>query len=154
MNPRSTNCEADALTTTPSRRLCSRSDLPVSRQGAALSPLTIWYYGLRALFLLAKAALAYLPIVLSVALRPLFPFQQAQYAQVFRLKPVPFCKFFAGLGSTNNSAMSPLLLSDSRSVLISLFFHLKLSGRNCLLSPPVLQSTSDIRDSDIRDFHL
>ena len=32
------------------------------------------------LFLLAKVALAYLSTALSVALRPLFPFQQAQYA--------------------------------------------------------------------------
>ena len=42
-----------------------------------LSHLTIWYFGLTArfLFLLAKAALAYLPTALSMALRPLFPFQ-------------------------------------------------------------------------------
>ena len=70
---------------------------------------------------LAKTALAYLPTALSVALRPPFSFQQAQYAQVFPLKPGPFCKLFAGLGSTNGSATSLLLLSDSRSVLASLF---------------------------------
>ena len=39
--------------------------------------LMIWYFGLTALFLLAKAALAYLPTAFSVALRPLFPFQQS-----------------------------------------------------------------------------
>ena len=82
----------------------------------------IWYSGQTALFLflLAKPALAYLPTALSVAPRPLFPFQQAQYAQVFPLKPAPFCTLFAGLGSTNKSAISLLLLSDSRSVLATL----------------------------------
>ena len=51
-----------------------------------LSPLMIWCSGQTALFLflLAKAASAFLPTALSVALRPPFPFQQAQYAQVFR----------------------------------------------------------------------
>ena len=45
-----------------------------------LSCLMIWYSGLTdlLLFLLAKSALAYLPSALSMALRPLFPFQQAQ----------------------------------------------------------------------------
>ena len=84
-----------------------------SRQGAALAhldslPLMIWYSGQTALFLLARAALAYLPSALSVALRPLFPFRQAQYAQVFPLKPAPFCTLFAGLGNTNKSAISLL----------------------------------------------
>ena len=66
-----------------------------------LSHLTIWCSGQTALFpfLLAKATLAYLPTALSVALRPLFPFQQAQYVQVFS---------------------SLLLLSDSHVVLATL----------------------------------
>ena len=87
-----------------------------------LSPPMIWYSELMALFLflLAKAALAYLLTAFSVALRPLFPFQQAQYAQVFSLKPAPFCMLIAGLGSTNKSATSLLLLSDSHSVLATL----------------------------------
>ena len=108
---------------------CSRSDPPFFCQGAALAhldslPFMIWYSGLMALllFLLARAAAAYLPtaLSLSVAPRPLFPFQQAQYAQVFPRKPAPFCALFAGLGSTDKSAIS-LLLSDSRSVLSSIF---------------------------------
>ena len=111
---------------------CSRSDPSLSRQGAALAHLdsTPWTdgscmakalcSGLIALFLLARAALVYLPTALSVALRPLFPFQQAQYAQVFRLKPAPFCTLFAGLGSTNKAATF-LLHSDSCSVLSSVF---------------------------------
>ena len=106
---------------------CSRSDPPLSRQGAALAhldslPLMIWYSGLTALFLflLARAAPAFLPTARVVALRPLFSFRQAQYAQVFPLKPAPFCTLFAGLGSTNKSAISLLLLSNSRSVLATL----------------------------------
>ena len=87
-----------------------------------LSLLMIWYSGQTALFvfLLAKAAPAYLPTALPVALRPLFPFRQAQYAQVFPLKPAPFCTLFAGLGSTNKFAISLLLLSHSRCVLAAL----------------------------------
>ena len=56
------------------------------------------------LFLLARAVPAFSPTALSVALRPFFPFQQAQYVQVFPLKPAPFCTLFAGLGTTNKSA--------------------------------------------------
>ena len=115
-----------------------------------LSPLMIWCFGLTALFLFlfAKATPAYLPTALSVALRPLFPFRQAQYAQVFPLKPVPFCTLFAGLGSTIKSAISllfsyylTLVLSSPPCPLLHLSSYLKLcgrSGRNCFLSPPVL----------------
>ena len=132
-----------------------RSDLPLSRPGAALAhlhslfPLMIWYSGQMALFffLLAKTAPAYLPTALSVALRPLFPFRQTQYAQVFSLRPAPFCMLFAGLGSTNKSAISLLLsyyltlVLSSPSCPLHLSFYFKLcgrSGRSCLLSPPVL----------------
>ena len=87
------------------------------------SPFVIWYSGLMALFLffLVNAIPAFLPTALSVVLRPLFPFQQAQYDPVFLLKHAPFCKLFAGLDSTSKSATSLLLLFDSRSVLATLF---------------------------------
>ena len=84
---------------------------------------------------------------LSVALRPLFPFQQAQYAQVFLLKPAPFCTLFAGLDNTTKSATSylssylTLVLFSPPCSLLHLSFYLNFSGRsskNCLLSPPVL----------------
>ena len=86
------------------------------------SPFMIWCFGQTSLFffLLARAAPTFLPTALSVALRPLFPFRQAQYAQVSPLKPAPFCTLFAGLGSTIKSAISLLLLSDCRSVLATL----------------------------------
>ena len=62
---------------------CSRSDPPSLAKvrlslTSTLFPLMIWYSGQTALFLLEKAALAYLLIALSVALRPLFLFQLAQ----------------------------------------------------------------------------
>ena len=143
---------------------CSRSNSPLSRQGAALAHLDslftmIWYSGQTALFLslLARAAPAYLPTALSVALRPLFPFQQAQYAEVFPLKPAPFCTPFAGLGSTNKSAISLLfsyyltfVLSLPPCPLLHLSSYLKLcgrSGRNCLLFPPVLSGCNRSPDT-------
>ena len=110
----------------------------------------IWYSGQTALFFfrLANAAPAFLPTALSVTLRPLFPFRQAQYVQVFPLKPAPFCTLFASLGSTTKSSIF-LLFSYYLTLVRSLppypFLHLssylKLcgrSGRNCLLSPPFL----------------
>ena len=128
---------------------------PCSRQGAAIAhldflPLMIWCFGQTALFLFlfAKAAPAFLPTALSVALGPLFPFRQAQYVPVFSLKPAPFCMLFAGLGKTKKSAIFllffyylTLVLSSLPCPLLHLFSYLKLcgrSGRNCLLSPPVL----------------
>ena len=108
--------------------LHASAPIPLSFAKVWLSPtltfssLMICYSGLMALFLflLARAAPAYLPTALSVALRPLFPFRQAQCVQVFPLKLAPFCTLFAGLGSTNKSAISLLLLPDSRSVLATL----------------------------------
>ena len=141
----------ESTLTTP----CSRSDPPHSRQGAALAhldslPLMIWYSGQTALFLffLARAAPAFLPTALSVVLRPLFPFWQAQYAPVFPLKPAPFCTLFAGLGNTNKSGIFllfsyylTLVLSSPPCPLLHLSCYLKLcgrSGRNCLLSSVLL----------------
>ena len=110
-----------------------------------LSSLMIWCCGQTALFLflVAKVAPAYLPTAHSVALRPLFCFWQAQYAQVFLLKPAPFCTLFAGLGGTIKSAISfffsnlTLVLPSPPCPLLHLFFYLQPSdryGRNCLLT--------------------
>ena len=110
---------------------CSRSDpLSLAKMRLSpiltLSPLMIWYSGQTALFLflLARAAPAFLPAALSVTLRPLFPFRQAQYAQVSPLKPAPFGTLFAGLGTTNKSAIS---------LLFSYYLTLVLSSPPCLL---------------------
>ena len=124
-----------------------------------LSPLMIWCFGQTALFLflLVKAAPAFLPTALSVAPRQLYPFRQAQYVQVFPLKPAPFCTLFAGLGSTNKSAIFllfsyylTLVLSSPPCPLLHLSCYLKLcgrSGRNCLLSPPVLSAYNGSPDT-------
>ena len=85
---------------------CSRCDLPLTCQGAALAhldPLSPHDLVLCSFFLLARVAPAFLLTAFSVALRPLFPFQQAQFVQVPPLKPAPFCTLFAGLGSTRQS---------------------------------------------------
>ena len=75
------------------------------------------------LFFLAKAALAYLPTTLFVALRSLFPFWQAQFVQVFLLKPAPLYELFAGLCSTNKSSISfPFSSSDSCDPVLSSVF--------------------------------
>ena len=86
-----------------------------------LSPLMTWCFGETALFLflLARAAPAFLPTALSEELRPLFPFRQAQYVSVFPLKPAPFCTLFAGLGNTIKSAIFLLFFSYLTLVLSS-----------------------------------
>ena len=94
----------------------------------------------------------YLPTALFLALRPLFPFQQVQYVQVFVVRPAPFCTLFAGPSSANESATSLLFSSYMTLVLFSpacpllhFFYYLKhsgRSGRNCLLSPHVLLSNN------------
>ena len=110
----------------------------------------IWCFGQTVLFLfvLARAAPAHFPTALSVALRPLFPFRQAQYAQVFLLKPAPFCMLFAGLGSTNRSAIFLLQLSYSRSVFAT------LSSPPCFLLSQILwqiwQELSSLSSCSIR----
>ena len=97
---------------------CSRSDPPLFRQGAALAHLdslptynlVLWTDG-SVPFPFGKVGSDVL-VNCVLALRPLFPFQHAQYVQVSRLKPPPSCKLFAGLGSTKKSAISLLFSSD------------------------------------------
>ena len=116
-----------------------------------LSSLMIWYSGQTVLFLfrLVRAARASLPTALSMALRSLLPFRQAQYAKVFPLKPAPFCTLFAGLGSTNKSAISllfpyclTLVLSSPPSFLLS-----QTLCQICLLFPPVLSGYNGSPDT-------
>ena len=57
-----------------------------------------------------------------MALRSFFSFRQAQYVEGYSLKPAPFYKLSAGLGNTNKSAISLLLLYDSCFVLFTLPF--------------------------------
>ena len=87
-----------------------------------------------------------------MALRPLFPFQLAQYVQVFSLKPAPFCTLFAGLGITNKPATFLLLLSDYRSVLATLssppsFLLPETLWQIWQISPPVLSDHNESPDT-------
>ena len=142
---------------------CCRSDLLFFRQGAGLAhldsllphDLVLWIDGFVP-FGKGCSGVGYLPTALSVALRPLFPFQQAQYVQVFPLKPAPFCTLIAGLGSTNKSAISllfsyvTLVLSSPLYPLLRLPFYFKLCGRfgwNCVLSSSVLSDYNGSPDT-------
>ena len=142
--------------------LLLHSDPPLSRQGMALAhlnslpphDLVLWTDGSIPIPF-GKGGLAYLPTAFFVALRPLLFFRQAQYVQVFPLKPAPSCKLFAGLGSTNevchfSSLSLTLALSSPPCPLLRLFFYVNLcgrSGRKCLLSPPVLSDYNGSPDT-------
>ena len=150
---------------------CSRSDLSLSlsRQGATLAhldslplhDLVLWTDGSVPFpFGKGRSGVLFncsLSLSLSLILRPLFPFRQAQYVQVFPLKLAPFCMLFAGLGSTNKSAISVLfssyltiVLSSPPCRLLHLSSYLKLcgrSGRNCLPTPPVLSDYNGSPDT-------
>ena len=79
------------------------------------------------------------------------------YVQVFLLKPAPFCKLFAGLGSTIKSAIFllfsfylTLVLSSPPCPFLHLSSCLKLcgrSGRNCLFSPSILSGYNGSPDT-------
>ena len=106
---------------------CFHSDPHFSRQGAALAHLdslpphnlVLWTDG-SVPFTFGKGGSG-VPANCFLALSSLFLFQQAQYAQVFPLKPASFCKLFADLSSTNKSSISLLHLFESRSILFSTF---------------------------------
>ena len=143
---------------------CSRSDSHLSCQGAAVAhldslpphDLVLWTdnsvpfpFGKGGSGVLAKCFFCGTEATLS--------FSAAQSVQVFALEPLPFCMVFAGLGSTNMSTISllfsyyqtlvPLSLPCS---LLHLFSYLNFcgrSGRNCLLSPPVLSGYNGSPDT-------
>ena len=64
----------------------------------------------------------FLPTAHFVILRPHFPIRQAQFVQVFPLKPAPFCKLSADVGSTNKSAIPLRLSLCSRHYVFSFVF--------------------------------
>ena len=127
-----------------------------------LSPLMIWHSGQTALFpfLLERAAPAFLPTALSVALRPLFPFLAGpvyssfsaeacgnllalswswQHQQICHLSSLLFCYY-----------LYYLVLSSPPYPLLHLSSYLKFSrrsGRNCLLSPSALLGCNGYPDT-------
>ena len=135
---------------------CTRSDPPLSHQGAALSHLD--YLLPHDLVLrtdgsvpppVGKGGSGVIANCFQFGSEATFSFfSMPSMFKFFSLKPSPFCTLFADLGSTN---MPPtvllfffyvtLVLSSPLCPLLRLFFYLNLCGRsrrNCLLSPPVL----------------
>ena len=132
--------------------LSSRSDPPLSCQGTALAhlgffahqDLVLWTDG-SVPFPFGKDDSGVLANCFLCGSKTALFFPGKSF---FLLQPAPFCTLFAGLDSTNNSAISLffssymiLALYSPPCSLLHLFFCLNLSGRsgrNCLLSPPVL----------------
>ena len=106
---------------------CSCSD-PLFCQGAALAHIDslhpmIWYSGQMALFLfvVARAAPAYLPTALYVALRPLFSFSAGPVCSSFSAEARAILHALCWSRQHHKVChFSSLLLSDSRSVLATL----------------------------------
>ena len=100
--------------------------IPLSHQGAALahldSPpphdLVLWTDGFVP-FPLGKGGSGVLANCSLCGTEATLSFSAGPVCLSFSAEAAPFCTLFAGLGSTNKSAIS-LLLSDSRSVLATL----------------------------------
>ena len=105
--------------------LCSRSDLPLSHQEAALAHFdSLTPHDLRLRTdgqLSVPFQKADADVLANCSLRgteATLSFRQAQFAQDFLLKPTPFYKLSASFGSTNNL---PFLFPSSRFVFSSVF---------------------------------
>ena len=143
---------------------CSPSDLPLTRQGAAFAHLdylpsndvVLWTDG-SVPFLFGKGGSAVLVNCSLYGTEATLSFSAGPFVPAIPLKPAPFRILFAGLGSTNKSAIFllfsyylALVLSSPPCSLLHLSFYLKLfgrSGRNCLLSPPVLSNYNGSPDT-------
>ena len=143
---------------------CSCSDPPLTRQGAALADLDslpphdllLWTdgyvpfpFGKGGSGVLANCSLCGTEATLSFSAGPVCSSFSAEACAILHA--------FAGLGSTNKSAISllfsyylTLVLSSPPCPLLHLFSYLKLcgrSGRNCLLSPAVLSGYNGSPDT-------
>ena len=139
---------------------CYRSDAPLSRHGVALAHLSLspisqcgdmdrWLCS--APFPFGKGGFGVIAIAdcYPCGTEATLSFSAGPLCSSFPLKPAPFCKLSAGLGSTNKSAISlpffsspTLALSLPLCSLLRLSFYLKLSGtcgKNCFLFPPLPQ---------------
>ena len=89
-----------------------------------------------------------------VARRPPFRTWQARYVQAFLLKLAPLCELFAGLGSTNKSAIS-LLVSDYGHALTTVSspsLYLKIPG-TCGKNDPFSPLLSWYNESPVTHFY-
>ena len=143
---------------------CSLSDSPLSRQGATLThldslpphDLVLWTdssvpfpFGKGSSGVLANCSLCGAEATFSFSARPV--------CSSFSAEPAPFCTLLAVLGGTNKSAIFllfssclTLVLSSPPCPLLHLSSYLKFcgrSGKNCLLSPPVLSDYNGSPDT-------
>ena len=150
----------DSTLSTP----CSRSDPPRSRQGAALAQLDslpphdliLWTDG-SVSFPFGKGGSGVLANCSLCGIEATLSFSAGPVCSSFSAKAAPFCTLFAGLGSTNKSAISllfssclALVLSSPPCPLLHRSSHLKLCGRsgtNYLLFPPVLSDYNGSPDT-------
>ena len=142
----------------------SCSDPPLSRQGAALAhleslpphDLVLWTDG-SVPFPFGKGGSSVLANCSLCGTEATLSFSAGPVCSSFSLKPAPFCTLFASLSSTNKSAISllfssylTLVLSSPPCPLLHLSSYLKpcgRSGRNCLLSPPILSGCNGSLDT-------
>ena len=142
---------------------CSRSDLPFSRQGTALAhldslpprDLVLWTDRFVP-FPFGKGGSGVLANCYFCGIEAHLFFSAGPVCSSFFAEAAPFCTPFAGLGSTNKSAISLLfsyylilVLSSPPCPFFYLITYLKLcgtSGRNCLLSLPVLSGYNGFPD--------
>ena len=122
--------------------------IPLSFAHLDSLPLMIWYSGQTALFLLllARAAPAFLPTAFSVATLFFF-FWQAQHVPVFWPEACAILQALCWSRQHQKSAISLLLLSDSRSVLSSIFPFISISLAGTVFSPPVLSDCNGSLDT-------
>ena len=134
---------------------CSRSDPPLSRQGAALAhldslplhDLVLWTDG-SVPFPFGKGGSGVLANCFLCGTEATLSFSAGPVCSSFSAEACAILHALAGLGSTNKSAIFllfsyflTLVLSSPPCPLLHLSSYLKLcgrSGRNCLLSPSVL----------------
>ena len=127
-----------------------------------LSPLMIWCFGQTALFLFpfGKDGFGLLANCSLCGTEATLSFSAGPVCSSFSAEACAILHALAGLGSTNKFSISllfsyyvTLVLSSPPCPILHIFSYLKLcgrSGRNCLLSPPVLSDyngSPDIRFS-------
>ena len=100
-----------------------------------------------ALLFSSEEVAAPLPVAQLLVLKSPFSVRQAQFVQVFLMKPPPFCKLSTGFLSTNESVTSFLRLLSVFSVFsLPFFFFFTLSGTHMRNFPAPSLSFSKIAE--------
>ena len=133
---------------------CSCSDPPLTHQGAALAhldslpphDLVLWTEG-SVPYPFGKGGSGVLANYFLCGTEATLSFLAGPVCSSFPLKPVPFCTFFAGLSSTNKSAISLLF---SYHLTLVLFLATLSSRPSFLLSQSLWQKLSFLFSCSIR----